>query len=362
MDNYYAMIMAGGGGTRLWPLSRSKTPKQMIPLVEDASMFKVTVDRLPPLFSPDRIYVVTGRDYVERLREEAPSIPPGNFIVEPSARNTAPAAALGISVIQQRDPSAVIAILTADHHIADKPKFRDVLAAAFEIAQSQDFIVTLGISPSYPATGFGYIKRGNYLGDVKDFNYYHSLGFREKPDAKTAIQYLRSGSYSWNSGMFIWTAAHAMGEFERQQPDMHTQLETLRPTINTPAYEETLEEVWPKLPKIAIDYAVMENAENMCVIPMDVGWSDVGSWGALYDILDKDDNNNAYKGNTKENRVNIDTQESLVYSDRMVVTVGVRDIVVIDTDDALLICHRDRTQEVKDVVRALKDQRQHRYL
>lgn len=356
MNNYYALIMAGGGGTRLWPMSRTETPKQMLSLVEDDSMFKISVDRLSPLFLPENVFVVTGRNYVAQLREQAPNVPPENFIVEPYGKNTAPAAALGVTVIQKRNPDAVIAVLTADHHIANKGKFRDVLAAAHDIALDQDFVVTLGISPSYPATGFGYINRGNHLGEVKDFNYYNSNGFKEKPDASTAIRYLRSGSYSWNSGMFIWTAEHAMQEFRRQQPEMFEQLVKLREVIDTPAYDAVLEQVWAVLPKIALDYAVMENAEQMCVIPIDVGWSDVGSWGALYDILPHDASGNHLRATGERNNAHvcIDTQESLIYSERLVVTVGVRDLVVIDTDDAVLICHRERTQEVKDVVRELK--------
>jgi mannose-1-phosphate guanylyltransferase len=362
VKHYYALIMAGGGGTRLWPKSRQEQPKQMIPLVEEDSMFKIAVDRLAPLFTPDRIYVVTGERYVAGLQADAPDIPAGNFIVEPYGRNTGPAAALGVTVIQKQDPQAVIAILTADHHIANKAKFRDILAAAHAIALQQDFIVTLGVSPSHPATGFGYIKRGHHLGETDQFSYYQSEGFKEKPDAATAIRYLRSGDYSWNSGMFIWTAARAMREFEQQQPEMFAQLRTLAEAVGTPAYEQTLAAVWGELPKIQLDYAVMENAENMCVIPMDVGWSDVGSWGALYDILPHDESGNAFKGANKGQRVNIDTQESLVFSDRLVVTVGLRDVVVIDTDDALLVCHRSRTQEVKDVVQQLKAKLYDRYL
>jgi mannose-1-phosphate guanylyltransferase len=354
--------MAGGGGTRLWPKSRKNTPKQVLPLVEDDSMFKISVARLAPLFPPDQIYVVTGQNHVDQLRSDVPEIPDENFLVEPYGKNTAPAAALGVAVIQKRDPEAVVAILTADHHIANKPKFREVLAAAHDIALEQDFIVTLGISPSFPSTGFGYIKRGNHLGEKGDFNYYHSLGFKEKPDAGTAVRYLRSGDYSWNSGMFIWTAKLAMSEFERQQPAIYEQLQTLIPAVDTPDFEAKLVEIWDNLPSIQLDYAVMEQASDMCVIPMDVGWSDVGSWGALYDILAQDDSGNAYKGHTQEKRVTIDTQESLVFSDRLVVTVGIRDVVVIDTEDALLICHRNRTQEVKDVVRELKDKDYDHYL
>lgn len=361
MEHNYAMIMAGGGGTRLWPKSRKQTPKQMLPLVGDDSMFKISVDRLAPLFSPERIYVVTGEQYVLPLRQQASHIPAKNFIVEPYGKDSGPAAALGITVIQKRDPDAVIAILTADHHIAEPVKFRSVLSSACDIAREEDFVVTLGISPSYPATGFGYIQRGNHLGEQRGFDYYNSIGFKEKPPAKLAIEYLRSGKYSWNSGMFIWTAERAMSEFERQRPAMYSLLKHLASSVDTPSYGSVLSDVWDNIERISLDYAVMENAEKMCVIPVDVGWSDVGTWGSLYSILDLDSAGNAFRGNVDVG-VNIDTQETLVFSDRLVVTIGVRDLVIIDTDDALLVCHKDRTQEVKTAVKTLKAKDQNQYL
>jgi len=361
LNHYYAMIMAGGGGTRLWPKSRQNTPKQLLPLVEDDSMFKISVERLAPLFSPERIYVVTGELYLDALRKDAPAIPAENFIVEPYGKDSGPAAALGMAFIQKRDPEAVIAILTADHHISEKDKFRDVLAAAYDIAITEGLIVTLGISPSFPSTAFGYIKRGSHLGEKGNFNYYHSEGFKEKPSPHIALQYLRSSRYSWNSGMFIWTAQRALQEFAAQQPQMHAMIQAITDAIGTDHYAATLKTAWEKIERLSLDYAVMERAQDMCVIPIDIGWSDVGSWAALFEILETDSVGNTFKGNTQE-RVNIDTQQTMVYSDRLVVTIGVRDIIVIDTPDALLICHRDRTQEVKDVVKALHNQSLDEYL
>lgn len=361
LEHYYAMIMAGGGGKRLWPMSRQDSPKQMLALVDDDSMFKVSVDRLDPLFPPENVYVVTGKQYVEGLRADAPEIPEENFIVEPYGKDSGPAAALGLTVIQKRDPNAIIAILTADHHIADKDRFRRVLRAAHDIAREEDFIVTLGISPSYPATGFGYIQRGNHLGEANGFNYYNSLGFKEKPRADLAMEYLRSGHYSWNSGMFIWSARLAMHEFERQHPAMYALLQKLSDAVDQPHYSQVLDDVWENIARISLDYAVMENAEKMCVIPIDIGWSDIGSWEALYDILDADKQGNVFRGKATE-RINLDTQETLVFSDRFVVTIGIRDIVIVDTDDALLVCHKDRTQEVKDAVKSMQNNDQHDYL
>lgn len=361
MEHYYAMIMAGGGGTRLWPMSRQDMPKQLLPLVEDASMFKASVDRLSPLFAPDQIYVVTGHKYVKTLSEHAPEIPPENFVVEPYARNTAPAAALGITVIQKRDPNATIVLLTADHHISKKDVFRDVLSSAYELAQN-NYIVTLGISPSYPATGFGYIRQGEKLGENKGFSSYTSLGFTEKPNVVTATEFLASGDYSWNSGMFIWRADQAMAEFERQQPVMHGQFKELAATINKHDFDTKLEDIWSAMPEISIDYAVMEGAQNMAVIPVDIGWNDVGSWSALYEVLKLDKFGNGFKGDQPVRPVILDTKNTLVYSDKLTVTIGVENIIVIETPDALLICHKDRTQDVKEVVNHLLTTKNYKYL
>ncbi len=360
MKHYYAMIMAGGGGTRLWPMSRQDMPKQLLPLVEDHSMFKISVERLAPLFTPDRIYIVTGRKYVDIMRSHTPEIPAENFIVEPYGKDSGPAAALGLTVIHKRDPEATVAILTADHHIKHKDKFRDVLAAAYEVAQ-QGYIVTLGISPSYPATGFGYIRQGDTLGEANGFTTYVSCGFTEKPNAVTATAFLASGEYSWNSGMFIWTARQALAEFARQQPAMHASLMKLQPAVDTPDFEDRLEDTWNEITKISLDYAVMEGAEKMAVIPVDIGWNDVGSWASLYEVLKLDKFGNGFKGRQPE-RVSLDTHNTLVYSDKLTVTIGVNDIIVIETPDALLICHKDRAQDVKEVVNHLLTTKNYKYL
>jgi mannose-1-phosphate guanylyltransferase len=360
MEHYYALIMAGGGGTRLWPLSRGTTPKQFLPLVEDDSMFRVSITRLAPLFTPDRIYVVAGERYLEALRKDAPEIPEANFILEPSARDSAPAAALGAAVIAKRDPKATIAILTADHHISDKPGFRNALATAYELAQSGT-IVTLGIKPDHPATGFGYIRRGELLQQINGLGCYKSLGFTEKPDKNRAEQFLASGEYSWNSGMFIWTAETALREYARQQPTMHDHIRTIQAAVDTTTYPQMLAANWEKIDKISIDYAVMEHAERMAVIPVDFGWNDVGSWEALYGVLAQDPQGNITKGSLPQ-RIDIDSRNTLVFGDKLVVTIGVEDLIVVQTDDAVLICHKSRSQDVKKVVEQLKEQRKSEYL
>lgn len=359
-SHYYAMIMAGGGGTRLWPKSRANTPKQLLALVEDASMFRVSVERLAPLFPPERIYVVAGETMAEALRAECPSIPEQNFIVEPYGKDNGPAAALGLTVIRQRDPQATVAYLASDHHISNREGFINALAAAHDLAQ-RDHIVTLGISPSFPSTGFGYIRRGASLGQVRGIAAYESLGFTEKPDLDTAVAFLHSGEYSWNSGMFIWRADRALGEFARQRPEMAALFDALAPAVDTPAYHDAVIRTWDAVERISIDFAVMEGAQNVAVLPVDIGWSDIGSWGALFDVVALDDHGNGVKGQVPTN-IMIDTENTLVYADKLVVTVGVSNLVVVDTEDALLVCHKDRTQDVKRIVAELKANQLEKYL
>lgn len=352
MDHFYALIMAGGGGTRLWPLSRRTRPKQSLPLVEDRSMFQISVERLAPLLPPDHVFVVTGSSYVDQLRESTPQVPAENFIVEPHGRDSGPAAGLGIVHIQRRDPQAVIAILAADHHIADVPKFLRVLEASGTLA-GQGYIVTLGISPSFPSTGYGYIKRGEPLGEIGEFAAYRAERFAEKPDIETAVEFLASGLYSWNSGMFICRAEAVLGEFERQRPAVHAQLAEIGAAVGRPDYPETLERVWPEIERISLDFAVMEGAQHMAIIPVDMGWSDIGSWTTLYDVLTGGQNGNVTRGVAKKH-IMIDTQNTLIFGDRMVVTIGVDDLVIVDTHDVVLVCHRSRSEEVRNVVNLLK--------
>lgn len=358
MNNVYALIMAGGGGTRLWPLSRKNRPKQMLALVEDRTMFQISFDRLAPLITLDRTYIVAGQDQIAQLQADAPDIPPENFIAEPFGQNTGPAVGLAVLHIQHRDPGAIIAVLTADHYIAQKEKFRNVLVAAAQQAAA-GYIVTLGITPTFPATGYGYIKRGSELARMAEFQTYHADEFTEKPDLATATEFLLSGMYSWNSGMFISRAGVLMSEYQRQQPPMAALLDTIKASISTPRYADTLTETWPQMPRLSIDYAVMEHAQEMAVIPVEMGWSDIGSWASLYDVLERNGNNNVLRGNA---HIALDTTNSLIVSERLVATIGVDDLVIVDSEDALLVCKRERSQDVRRVVDHLKQSANERYL
>ena len=221
--------------------------------------------------------------------------------------------------------------------------------------------MTLGLSPTYPSTGFGYIRQGEALGHINGFHAYRSMGFTEKPDEETALQFIASGEYSWNSGMFIWTVEKALGEFKRQQPEMYHQFMTIAAAVDTENFEDTLESTWDNIHKISLDFAVMEHAQDIVVIPVDIGWNDVGSWDALFDVLKLDRNGNYFKGKGAVNVI-IDTQNTLVYSNKLTVTIGVGDLIIVETPDALLVCHKDRTQDVKEVVNKLLTNKNYKYL
>ncbi|MBK9122297.1 MAG: mannose-1-phosphate guanylyltransferase [Chloroflexi bacterium] len=360
MDNFYAMILAGGGGTRLWPLSRKSMPKQMLALTDERSLFQASIDRLRHMFDPSRIIVVTGRAMVDGLRSDAPHIPAENFIVEPNGRDSAAAVGLGLTHVAARDPDATVAILTSDHHIGRPDLFRSVLSAAANVAQ-HGHIVTLGITPTYPATGFGYIHQGHRLGDFDGWAAYRSLGFREKPDYETALSFVADGGYSWNSGMFIWTVRKAMQEFERQQHEMYEGLQRIGQAIHTDKYDSVLNDIWDSLPRKSVDFAVMEGAQDIAVIPIDIGWSDVGSWSSLFEVLPHDDDGNCIRGDRGE-IILMESHNTLIVSNKLTVAYGVEDLIIVDTPDALLVCSRERAQEIRRVVDRLKTDGQDRYL
>jgi mannose-1-phosphate guanylyltransferase len=349
--SFYALIMAGGGGTRLWPLSRQARPKQALKLVGDRTMFQHAVDRVRPIFPPDRILVVTGPDHVAELRDQASDLPSEGFIVEPMGRGTAPAIGLGAIHIQKRDPRAVMAVLTADHYIRDVERFRRALSAAATVAQA-GHLVTLGIKPTFASTGYGYIEQGDPLDTVDGFSVFRAARFTEKPDAKAAAQMIESGHFAWNSGMFIWRADRIMAEFARQMPDFHTQLLQVEAALSTPEYGSTLARVWPQVERQTIDYGVMEGADDVAVLPVDIGWSDVGSWSSMEELRDADAHGNVVVGDC----LRIDTENTIVFSEgRLVATIGVKDLIVVETDEAVLVCPREREQEVRRVVRRLRE-------
>ncbi len=358
--SFYALIMAGGVGTRLWPLSRRHRPKQSLKLVGGRTMFEHAVDRIAPIFQPEEILVVTGAEHVEALASQALELPEENFIIEPEGRGTAPAIGLGAIHLRQRDPEAVMVVLTADHFIADVKRFRQSLTVAARQAEA-GHLVTLGIKPSSPSTGYGYIKQGALREEMDGFSVFDAERFTEKPSPETAFHMVESGEYSWNSGMFIWRVDRILDEFQRQMSGFYVHLAEVEATLGTPGYETTLRRVWPQVTKQTIDYGIMEGAEDVVVIPVDIGWSDVGSWASLADLLPADEQGNIIVGS----HVGIATEDALIFSteeERLIATIGLEDVVIVNTEDALLICSKDQEQQVRALVRELEEREKSTYL
>jgi mannose-1-phosphate guanylyltransferase len=354
LNHYYAVIMAGGGGTRLWPLSRQERPKQMLRLIGERSLFQIAVQRLDGVFPPERILVVTVSDQAENLRQQAPEIPTENFLLEPMPRGTASVVGLAGIVLMERDPQAVMAVLTSDHFIGNEDEFRQLLRTAFQVA-SQGHLVTLGITPTYPATGYGYIQRGDLLRTYGDINIYHALRFKEKPDEEQAKIMFDSGNFAWNSGMFVWQVSHIMEEFDLQMPDLSARLKKISRAWNTPDRQNVLEQEWPGIKAQTIDYGVMEGARDVIVLPAEnLEWSDVGSWDSLFEVLKPDQDGNIVIGGR---HITLDTSDSLVFvnqENRLVVTVGIEDLVIVDTGDVLLVCRKGESQKVRQVVNHIR--------
>jgi mannose-1-phosphate guanylyltransferase len=372
----YGFIMAGGIGSRLWPRSRRRTPKQFLDLTSNETMLQEAYRRLLPIIPAERLLVGTGAEYAAAVCDQLPDLPPGNVVVEPAGRGTAPAIGLGALHIHRRAPEAVMVVVTADHHIGDAPLFRRILLAAAAIAEQDDAqagttgpngigpggigpgaLVTLGITPTFASTGYGYVQRSDLLCTWDGLPAYRVVRFAEKPDAATAAEFVSSAMFSWNSGMFIWKVQAIRAEFERQMPELWAQLCEIEGALGTPDEQVVLERVWSAVAKQTIDYGIMEGASNVAVIPASIGWNDIGTWETLIELLQANDDIVDDAGNVAVGEhILVDTHNTLIHSPKkLVATIGLRDMVVIETDDALLICPMERSQDVRQVVDLLRE-------
>jgi mannose-1-phosphate guanylyltransferase len=361
MKHTYGVIMAGGGGTRLWPISRKKHPKHVLPLLGERTLFQSTLDRLDDFISPERVYVVTTLEQEQELKAQAPQLPLENYLIEPMPRGTASVVGLAAVVLAKRDPESVMLVLPADHFIRNRDLFYLVMRVAVQVAR-KNYLVTLGITPTFPATGYGYIQRDAALPEQFDYPVYRVLHFTEKPDEAKARSMMAGGDHSWNSGMFIWRADRILDEFSRQMPDLKAALDRIGAAWGTSEQEMVLGSEWTLLKPETIDYGIMEHAANLAVLPAGgLEWSDVGSWDSLFDVLLPDENGNVV---VNGEHMPLETHNSLVYSSgkKLIVTIGVDDLIVIDSGDALLVCHRDQAQQVRQVIANLKKSQRENYL
>jgi mannose-1-phosphate guanylyltransferase len=345
----YTVIMAGGIGSRFWPESRIARPKQFLNVVGEATLLQNTLSRMQGLVPAERCYVVTHERYVTQTHEQLPALPPDNIFAEPVGRNTAPAIAFAAARLLEQDPDATMIVLPADHLIRNVAQFHAVLRVALEKAEEPGALVTIGITPTHPSTGYGYVQV-NHGGDLDDevLRAYPVRTFAEKPNVATAERFLDSGDFLWNSGMFIWRADSILAQMQTHLPDAYDAFAPLHQQHDFS--DEAVQEAYQNSPRISIDYGVMERARQVYLVPGSFGWSDVGDWRAVYDLSEKDG-----LGNALRNQVIMhDASRCLVRaSDRLIVVVGIHDTVVVDTEDAVLICHRDSTQQVKNVVEYL---------
>lgn len=345
--------MAGGRGTRLWPVSRKNKPKQFQKIASDRTMLQDTYARLLQKFAQEDIYVATNEDYVEEVLEELPDMTKDRVIAETAMRDTASCIALACAVISAEDSEAQVSFFPADAVIQNP----EVLMIGIDVAsdfltQNPSHIVTFGIMPTQPEIGYGYIKKGDTLVESQGLTVYHVDRFVEKPDFDRAKEYLQSGQYYWNAGMFVFRVDHMIENFKKFVPDTHKRIESIRSAVGTQVYDEVLRREYAEMDKISVDYAIMENVEDIAVLPLSLAWSDVGSWAALKDTLIEQKEEHLVRGD----HIDFDSKNMVVYgNDKPVVTIGTQDLIIVDTDDVVLVCARDHAAHLSKAVKQLEE-------
>jgi mannose-1-phosphate guanylyltransferase len=365
-QHFFAVILAGGAGSRLWPKSRKKSPKHLLKMIGEHTMLQNTYNRITPLIAPERILVITNQDHLAEAREQLPQLPEENFIAEPEAKNTALAMGVAAAFVKKRDEEGVMLNLAADHTYKDEEKFRQVAELALEVASDHQYLVAIGIQPTFAHTGLGYIHAGELIKTVGEgetkVEVFKSLGFKEKPDQDTAQKFIDSEEYYWNANNYVWSAKACLEAFAKYAPDLAECIDKVYQAADTPDQKATLNEVYHEARNEQIDTAISEKVDNLVVIPGDFGWSDIGDWKIVYESSKQDENGTAIINHTPD-VIEIKAKDNLVDSNgKLVAIVGLSNIVVIETENAILVCNKDNSQDVKKVVEKLKEEKKGQYL
>lgn len=354
----FNVIMAGGEGSRFWPLSRQEHPKQLLNLSGEDALINETIKRISSLSNKENLFVVTNERQIDLLKEIVGDMCEyTNILSEPSARNTAAAIGYAAFNIMKKHGDGVMCIYPADHYIKDEVEFTNILRKAINVANESEKLVTIGITPTFPSTGYGYIN----FDKEKEYNdgIYDVIEFIEKPNYDKAKTYFESSKYVWNSGMFVWKVSKILEDFKRYLPKVYYKLEELSYFLGTDKEQEELQKIYPSIPSISIDYGIMERSNDVVVVPGDFGWNDVGSWDVLGAIYPTDEEGNIKRGET----ITIDTEDCIIYSqDKLIATIGVKDLIIVSTGDAVMLCKKDKAQDVKKIVNKLKEKDINTYL
>ena len=358
MESFYHIIIAGGSGSRFWPKSKKNKPKQLLKITNDKTMIRLTYERIANIANPKNILVIASKELCQHIQIETPEIPKENFIIEPSGKNTAPAIGLAAIHILKRDKNALMGIYPADHLISENDKFYNTITKAEKIISNQSCLVTIGIKPTYSATGYGYIhfdksEKQNIQ------NSYKVINFTEKPTKQNADKFITNGNYLWNAGIFAWKAKTLLSEMENHMPDLHKNLLSIYDAIGNNNYKQVLNSKWHEIISKSIDYGILEKSNNIYTIAADFKWNDLGSWKSLFDILPKNKDKNHYEGDV----ISLQSNNNLVISpNRLTAVIGIKDLTIINLDDATLIMPHEKAEEVKNIVEMLKSLNNNKYL
>lgn len=363
-DHAYAVILAGGGGTRLWPKSRKKTPKQFLKLVGKQTMMQVAANRIAKFIPWDKFIVVTNKLYEKEVKEQLPEVPTQNIIAEPEKKDTALAMLTGSLFAKSKDPEAIVVNAASDHVVTDEKEYIRVMKAAVKAATESDYLVSVGITPTFPSTGFGYIKIGDDLQKLdQGLSLFKVDSFTEKPNKATARAFISTGKYFWNANMYVWSVKNISQAFKQHMPKMYQLTKDLSQK-KASDFHAALPKIYKKSESISIDYAISEKADNLVLIPGDFGWNDVGNWGVVYDLGIKDLSGNVVVSENDEAHVlTIQAHNNLLHTNnRLIAIYGINDLVVVDTDEILMIAPKSHSQEIKKIVNRLKEEKREEYL